>query len=192
MRKLLLVICCLGACKSTAEGNEPAPAPAEDGNNEAPAPGDDGKDEAPAPNDDTKADAPVDEIVYHFQDSSVPPEYHRSVTITAKPGSILRVVDSYGDEIERQEQTLDDEQFGALVEAFRKAGLKSKGEGVGLAGCTGGTGESLKVSNAGTAVFSGNVEHCGGSDAANFEGDLASVKAALEAAAKGNAKVNGG
>ena len=36
-------------------------------------------------------------VEYHYQDSSVPPEYHRSYTLTVTQGEADLVVDSYGD-----------------------------------------------------------------------------------------------
>ena len=40
-------------------------------------------------------DVEIDRITYHFGDASVPPEYHRSYTITVAPDKIDMVVDSY-------------------------------------------------------------------------------------------------
>lgn len=125
----------------------------------------------------------VDEIVYHFQDASVPPEHHRSVTITVTRENLLRIVDSYGDEVSRDLRPLTPERFDALVAAYEKAGLEKKKAGKDLAGCTGGTGESLRVSNQGVELFSGSVEHCGGKDAPDFSGDFESVVSAIKAQA---------
>ena len=39
----------------------------------------------------------IKEIIYRFGDASVPPDYHRSYTITVTAGGVRIVVDSYGD-----------------------------------------------------------------------------------------------
>jgi hypothetical protein len=41
----------------------------------------------------------IKEITYHFGDASVPPNYHRSYTITVTADSVKIVVDSYGNYI---------------------------------------------------------------------------------------------
>ena len=121
----------------------------------------------------------VDTVVYHFRDATVAPQYHRSVTITATPSSILRVVDSYGDEIERQERPLSRDEFQSLVDAFAAARLRENEQERAELPCVGGTGESLTVSNQGVQLFSGSVEHCGGDRRRDFTGDLQRVVAAL-------------
>ncbi len=174
---VLSLACFAFACKGSGETEPAAP--------RAPDPGTagDGDPEpgpAPAPN-------PVafDEVEYRFQDASVPPPHHRSVTITAKAGSILRVVDSYGDEIERQESPLSDEQFRELVDTFAKAGVRPRDDGIRIAECTGGTRESVRLSHQGEQVFSGTIDHCGGSHASDFQGDLDPFISAIKSRAGG-------
>jgi hypothetical protein len=126
-----------------------------------------------------------DEIVYRFQDASVPPAYHRSVTITVQRGTILRVVDSYGDEIERHEARLDEQHFRELVALFTEAGVRSREPGDdNLAGCTGGTSESIRLSHGGEQVFAGTIKRCGGEDVASFTGDLGPFISALKSHAR--------
>jgi hypothetical protein len=132
------------------------------------------------------ASSEFDEIVYRFQDASVPPPDHRSVTITVQGGSILRVVDSYGDEIERHEARLDERHFEEFVDLFTKAGVRNREQDdEKLAGCTGGTSESIRLSHRGNQVFAGRIERCGGEDVANFTGDLRPLISALKSRVKG-------
>ena len=39
----------------------------------------------------------IKKITYHFQDASVPPEYHRSYTVIVDKDRLTITVDSYGD-----------------------------------------------------------------------------------------------
>lgn len=123
----------------------------------------------------------IDKIIYHFQDASVPPPDHRSVTITATSSSILRIVDSYGDEIERQERALTVEEFEKIVAAYASAKLAPQRPTKATPRCTGGTAESLRASKKGAQVFSGSIDHCGGEDARDFEGDFEAVVAVIKA-----------
>jgi hypothetical protein len=165
------------ACKGSGETEPAKPSPAQP----EPAPADEGG----ADSDDAPAPAPIafDEVVYRFQDASVPPPHHRSVTITLKQDSFLRVVDSYGDELERQEGTLDDAAFSTLVDAFAKASIQPLPDGVGVAGCTGGTSETVRLSHQGKEVFVGTIDHCGGGDTPDFRGDLGPFIEAVKAKA---------
>ena len=176
---LALTLLCLAACGKSNDGGEPTPPPAAS----AGEPGTPEPTPAPEP-----APAPAmefDEAVYHFQDASVPPQHHRSVTITAKAGSIVRVVDSYGEEIERAEGTLAEGGLAKLaaVLADGKVRTKPEEEGVATAKCAGGTSETVTLRNGGKDVFVGIIDHCGGGDTPDFEGDLGPFIAALKALA---------
>lgn len=126
--------------------------------------------------------APVqfDEVVYRFQDASVPPEHHRSFTITVNPDTALRVVDSYGDEIERSTHALKEGQFAELVSVYEKAKLRAGSGSKELAGCTGGTGETLRLLEQGKELVVCSVEHCGGEHVGDCEGDFESVAAEIK------------
>lgn len=183
LRRGLIALALLApACKGSGEAEpakpDPDPQPAQPDPGTADDGGTPSDPEEPAP-------APIefDEIVYRFQDASVPPPHHRSVTITAKAGSILRVVDSYGDEIERQEGKLEEKDFSALSDAFGAAKIRPLPDGVGVAGCTGGTSEIVRLFHQGEEVFAGTIDHCGGSDTPDFRGDLGPFIDAVKAKA---------
>ena len=53
----------------------------------------------------------ITEIAYHFADASVPPDYHRSYSITVTAAAVRIVVDSYG-------EILADETFAVTAERF--------------------------------------------------------------------------
>lgn len=114
----------------------------------------------------------IDRIELRFQDASVPPPHHRSYTITLTPTRVRRVVDSYGDVLSDDAETLASGEFAGFVKSLQKLGLKS-GTGKGGDGCTGGTSRSL-VAFAGSArVIEVSSATCGGKES----GPLALAKA---------------
>jgi len=54
-------------------------------------------------------DSYIKKIVYHFADASVPPQYHRSYTITVIPDCVEIVVNSYGEIFAKREYTIKKE-----------------------------------------------------------------------------------
>ncbi len=124
-----------------------------------------------------------DELIYRFHDSSVPPKYHRSYTITVNHSEITKVVDSYGDVISTTTNPIEDGAFDLIKKKFTKAGIKKcesdNGANAVDDGCTGGTGESISCSLNGIKVFSAYVGHCGGVDTGDLCGDCGMLQSAL-------------
>lgn len=105
----------------------------------------------------------ISKLSYHFQDSSEPPEYHRSYTIEITDKSYVCIVDSYGDiisskqNIEQSTLLSDFENILATNEFERCDKPFSSGDG-----CTSGTRESLSIIKNGKTIFNEQVYHCGG------------------------------
>jgi hypothetical protein len=59
-------------------------------------------------------------LMLRFTDASVPPEYHRSYTISAEPGRIDVEVDSYGDVIATEQAELTHAQWKHLTALARQ------------------------------------------------------------------------
>ncbi len=125
-------------------------------------------------------DGAIAEIIYRFGDASVPPEYHRSYTITVTPTQVRRITDSYGDVLEDQVGALDEEQFLALVASLRASGLGVVDSG-DSDGCTGGTTETLEIVMDDGERSEGSVSHCGREDSGTLRGDLTSFVVDLNA-----------
>jgi hypothetical protein len=85
------------------------------------------------------------EVAYQFHDSSVPPEYHRSYTITVQRGEARMVVDSYGDVLHDVTEDVDDETWAEVLD--RVGALRVSGR-VGSDDCTGGTASELQAQDA--------------------------------------------
>jgi len=134
----------------------------------------------------SKASIPKDElsdaskIVYHFKDSSVPPEYHRSYTIEVTKDSSSCVVDSYGDIISSKKNIelpafLNSLKVTLATNEFERCDKSSHD------GCIGGTGESLSIIKNDKIIFNENVYHCGGSNYGKLCGSLLdTIKKSLE------------
>lgn len=105
-------------------------------------------------------------VSYHFQDSSVPPQYHRSYTLTFDRNQAHVVVDSYGDVLADRTAPMTEAAWTTVSNNFpaiRNITVREPAEG-----CVGGTGFGLKVADGGAVVFTLQASVCGGanSDAA--------------------------
>lgn len=112
-------------------------------------------------------------VVYQFHDASVPPEYHRSYTVTVTEGSATVVVDSYGDIIDQATEPIDAAAWAATVDLTASyAGTESTEH----PGCTGGTAEELTALDAGGAeVLHVYLDHCGESSGTDLQVAVGSV-----------------
>ncbi|MFH2141078.1 MAG: hypothetical protein ABIJ97_01550 [Bacteroidota bacterium] len=110
-------------------------------------------------------------IVYHFQDSSVPPEYHRSYTITAYQDSIHIIVDSYGTVLNEKTYPLSSEKFDSLISAIDEYKIRNCRE-THDKGCTGGTSRSIIVYGETETITEGTMSMCGGKIYGNLSGNM--------------------
>jgi len=113
----------------------------------------------------------IHQIIYHYQDASVPPRYHRSYEITISPGLVEITVDSYGDILSEKNYTLSDKQYDNLIHSLNKIEI-GKAEFTEDNGCTGGTSETISFFESRDEIISGTVYHCGGKDTGNLKGDI--------------------
>jgi len=105
-------------------------------------------------------------ITYTFTDSSVPPQYHRSWTMTVTPNRSDITVDSYGSVLAQRSATTAVGVWDAL-----SAGFPTVVESVELArrrtapqGCTGGTTEAVRVEDGPDVLIEQSVYNCGGTN----------------------------
>lgn len=111
-------------------------------------------------------------IIYHFGDSSVPPEYHRSYTITITKSNAHLVVDSYGNTVNEATVDADEKEFNQLLETIQESKIGNR-KATKNDGCTGGgTSETLRIYEGEKAVFSGSKYPCG---EGNLSGDINAV-----------------
>ena len=114
----------------------------------------------------------ADFIVFEFHDASVPPDDHRSYTISITPTTLYYVVDSYGDVIKRDSLTIGKEKWEQCKIAFESTGIRNVVEKENMEGCTGGTGNSIKVYQGTNPLFKGYQYRCGNLNEGDLDGDL--------------------
>ncbi len=116
-------------------------------------------------------------VEYRYNDSSVPPEYHRSYTITVQDGEARMVVDSYGNELHDVTEPVDDEMWTELVD--RVAAVRGRASGPSSE-CDGGTSRQLQLTDADhpatDPALRVHAEVCGGTGT----DDARTIDAAIE------------
>ena len=113
----------------------------------------------------TDLDPATASVIYHYNDASVAPEYHRSYTVTVTQGTARVVVDAYGDVLHDVTEPIDDalwERTLAAAQEFDDASSSDRDSG-----CSGGTSEELTVANGEVVAFDVFVDHCDSSGGAN-------------------------
>lgn len=115
--------------------------------------------------------AAITEITYYFGDASVPPDYHRSYSVTVTVDKVRVVVDSYGELLADREYAMTSLQFDDLKKSLERHSIRNL-TSVNDETCTGGTSERITYSDENGELFSGSVDHCGGQDTGNLGGDV--------------------
>jgi len=113
----------------------------------------------------------INKIIYRFEDASVPPEYHRSYTITLMPEKLFIVVDSYGTMIAEKEFRIEKKQYDDIVSSLLKNNIRKQSL-TAHDGCTGGTAETVSYWDEKEEIFSASLYHCGGIDSGNLGGNV--------------------
>ena len=125
--------------------------------------------------------AALSSVEYHFQDASVPPPYHRSVTIRVSLDSVDYVVDSYGDVVAEAHAPGSQATLDQAIAAYQAAGFALLPPST-EPGCTGGTSHSVKVEQGSLIAFAGTLSDCGASQT-GLTGDMKGFAQAIKALA---------
>lgn len=115
----------------------------------------------------------IKEIKYSYGDASIPPEYHRSFSVTVASNDVRIVVDSYGKIISDEVYNITNEQFVNIISSFkrnqiRNCSLRERES------CPGGTSERISCRDEKSELFSGQIYHCGSRNGGNMCGNIAS------------------
>lgn len=119
----------------------------------------------------TVTDNSFDRIEYHYQDASVPPEYHRSYSYILTSSTFRYVVDSYGSILTDTTVSIPEGKWEKVQSMFSKAISYKKYED-NQPGCTGGHGESITTWRDEKRTFQGSNYYCGGNTEGNLGGDI--------------------
>lgn len=106
---------------------------------------------------------PQDAVVsYAYHDSSVPPQYHRSESLTVTQGEAHLVIDSYGDVLADERVPTPSAVWDLLGSTLPSVlDLQAQPEGDG---CTGGTGIDLVIASGEETLLDLQPQFCGGSN----------------------------
>ena len=102
-------------------------------------------------------------VTYRFQDSSIPPQYHRSEELTVDRMTTRLVIDSYGDVLADESRPTPPEVWRELVadlESIASLPVEASQEG-----CVGGTSTSVRATTAGQITFELMADECAGANA---------------------------
>ena len=155
---LLLLPLFLGCASHTAPPVEPEPM------------------EDPAP-----TDGAITRLEYRFIDASVPPQYHRSFTISVTRSEVRRVTDSYGEILSDTAHPSTDEAFERALASYKAAQFSQGADSE--TPCTGGTSEVVRALSGDQTVFSASVSRCGGDRYGPLVGDIDGYRETLTALA---------
>ncbi len=111
-------------------------------------------------------------LIFKFHDASVPPEYHRSFTLTIEKDKTHLLVDSYGEIITDTLLQLKNETSQKMLSLVNKHQIKNKSKNIVDEGCTGGTGISIKYGFEKEVFCDGYVYFCGGITEGNLDGNI--------------------
>ena len=121
----------------------------------------------------------ADQIIFIYDDASVPPDDHRSYTITVWPDQLFFEVDSYGELIRKDSVSITKNKWNQIRQAFVDSQIHNIAEKENPEGCTGGSGNQVYVSMGLKSLFSGNQYRCGGFKEGNLSGDLDGFEKAI-------------
>ena len=121
----------------------------------------------------------ADQIIFIYDDASVPPDDHRSYTITVSPDQLFFEVDSYGNIIREDSVSITKNKWNQIRQAFVDSQIHNIAEKENPEGCTGGSGNQVYVSMGLKSLFSGNQYRCGGFNEGNLSGDLDGFEKAI-------------
>ncbi len=108
---------------------------------------------------------------YRFGDATKPPPYHRSFTISIKPGMVRLEISSYGDILLKDSSVLTEAQYFDFVSKVTALKVSLKKENPSN-DCTGGATDYLALYTDTPDELRGYLYHCGSTDFGNLEGEV--------------------
>ena len=121
----------------------------------------------------------ADQVIFMYDDASVPPDDHRSYTITISSNKMVFEVDSYGDIIRKDSLPITTKKWKQIQNAFIETKIDYVTEKKNPEGCTGGSGNRITVMGTSEKIFSGRQYRCGGFNEGNLSGDIEAFEKAI-------------
>jgi hypothetical protein len=123
---------------------------------------------------------PITKLVYSYKDSSVPPQYHRSYTITMTKAQIHVLVDSYDEIIADVTMAMPEHAMETLENSLATLCIHQEKNPPDAAPCTGGPSRSLRIDSDALVLLEGSVSQCGGRLEGNLSGDIDAFSKEIE------------
>lgn len=101
-------------------------------------------------------------ITYEFHDASIPPQYHRSITLTVSREEAQIVIDSYGDVLADESTTTPPEVWRTLSDSLPD--LVALTPTAPEEGCTGGTGMDVIIESSRDPLLNLSPQFCAGAN----------------------------
>lgn len=114
-------------------------------------------------------DKPVTRIVFAYKDAAVPPQYHRSYTITVTREQVHLIVDSYGDVLADVTTDMPEKGMENLLKDIDIQQICQSNRDSAQHMGTGGASASLIFYSGSNILLNGEIQQCAG----RFEGNLA-------------------
>jgi hypothetical protein len=111
---------------------------------------------------------------YWYQDTSVPPEYHRNYTLRVTPERVYLSVNSYGTILLEDAFKLKPDRYQAFVTGLLAVDIRKREERTEDR-CAGGTTDYLEIFTGQTNELKRYVYHCARQDFGNLEGGVAAA-----------------
>ncbi|MCB9195885.1 MAG: hypothetical protein H6600_03210 [Flavobacteriales bacterium] len=128
----------------------------------------------------TQKEGSITYLQFRFHDSSVPPKYHRSYSIIFQEDEVRVTVDSYGDILADTTIKIGKDQVEQAFGLLKKNNIAEKKETEKEAGCTGGTGISVKFGSAEQVICDGYNYYCGGDESGSLKGNVKQLQSDLK------------
>lgn len=119
---------------------------------------------------------PITKIIYRFRDASVPPQYHRSYTISVTASEATVVVNSYGKQLNGSTVQLAPSGFQAALDVIEKSQITQEPETEEARKTIGGKIDYLQLFDHDTEIFSANTHRSGVQGEARLHGDIKTVR----------------
>lgn len=102
-------------------------------------------------------------ISYAFHDASIPPQYHRSITLTVTRDTSRLVVDSYGDVLADESRPTPPDVWRDMSDSITE--LAARTPDALEEDCTGGTGMDVVVESGDSRLLDLSAQFCAGANA---------------------------
>ena len=119
---------------------------------------------------------PITKIITRFRDASVPPQYHRSYTISVIANEATVVVSSYSKQLNECTVELSPDGFQLVLDIIEKSQITQSPETEDAKKTIGGKIEYLQLFDNDTELLNGNTHGSGTQGSGTLCGDIKAVR----------------